>query len=135
MKVKMVFISWTLLFSGSVFALENGGELFDKLCLICHVKQGPPTNAPPIFGVINHVRQAYPNRADFIQRIVNWVKEPNAEDVLMPGAIRRFGHMPKLGYSEHDVRLIAEYLYDGKTDLPEWYIKHYEEEHGQKPDE
>jgi hypothetical protein len=72
---------------------------------------------------------------DFTQRIVNWVKEPNAEDVLMPGAIRRFGLMPKLGYSELDVRLIAEYLYDGKTDLPEWYIKHYEEEHGQKPDE
>lgn len=134
MKIKIFLISWTIFFSSSAFAVENGAELFDKLCGICHVKQGQPTIAPPVFGMVNHVRRAYPGREDFVQRIVNWVNEPNAEDVLMPGAVRKFGLMPKLGYSEYEVRLIAEYLYDGKTELPEWYIKHYEEEHGEKPE-
>lgn len=133
MKVKMTLISWMLFFSNSAFAIENGSELFDKLCAICHVKEGKPVNAPPVFGMVNHVRRAYPNREEFVQRIVNWVNEPKEEDALMRGAIRKFGLMPKLGYSENDVRLIAEYLYDGKTEFPEWYIKHYEEEHGEKP--
>jgi hypothetical protein len=133
MKVKTILISWTLLFSSSAFAIENGSELFDKLCAICHVKQGQPTNAPPVFGMVNHVKRAYPNRDEFVERIVVWVKEPKAEFALMPGAIRKFGLMPKLGYSDNDVRLIAEYLYDGKTEFPEWYIKHYEEEHGEVP--
>lgn len=135
MKVRIILISWTLLFSSSAFALENGSELFDRLCGICHTKQGPPTIAPPVFGVVNHVRQAYPAKEEFVQRIVSWVKEPNAENALMRGAIRKFGLMPKLGYSDNEVKLIAEYLYDGQTDLPEWYIKHYEEEHGEKPKE
>ncbi len=135
MKVKMILISWMLFFSSSAFAIENGSELFDTLCAICHVKQGQPTIAPPVFGMVNHVRRAYPNREAFVQRIVSWVNEPNEEDALMRGAIRKFGLMPKLGYSETDVRLIAEYLYDGKTEFPEWYIKHYEEEHGEKPKE
>ena len=133
MRVKMALISWALFFSSSVFAVENGSELFDRLCAICHVKQGQPTNAPPVFAVRNHMMRAYPNRQEFVQRIVNWVEEPNADYALMPGAIRKFGLMPKLGYPENDVRLIAEYLYDGKTELPEWYIKHYEEGHGEKP--
>ena len=120
-------------FSNSGFALENGSELFDRLCATCHVKQGQPTNAPPVFGMVNHVRQAYPDKEGFVERIVAWVRAPNAENVLMPGAVRRFGLMPTLGYSDNDVRLIAEYLYDGKTELPEWYKKHYEQEHGQAP--
>jgi len=133
MKVKMILIAWMLFFSNSVFATENGSELFDKLCAICHVKQGQPTIAPPVFGMVNHVRRAYPNREQFVERIINWVNEPKAEDALMRGAIRKFGLMPKLGYSENDVRLIAEYLYDGKTEFPEWYIEHYKEEHGEAP--
>jgi len=133
MKGKIILVSWTLFFSSSVFAIENGRDLFDKLCGICHVKQGQPTIAPPVFGVVNHVKRAYPNREDFVQRIVHWVNEPKEQDALMRGAIRKFGLMPKLGYSENDVRLVAEYLYDGKTAFPEWYIKHYEEEHGQPP--
>lgn len=133
MKTKSALILMLLLFSNTGFALENGSELFDRLCVICHAKQGQPTNGPPVFAVVNHVRQAYPDRAGFVERIVTWVKEPNAEGALMPGAVRRFGLMPTLAYSDNDVRLIAEYLYDGKTELPEWYKKHYEEEHGEAP--
>lgn len=133
MRVKIFLMAWALFFSSSVFALENGSELFDKLCVICHVKEGKPGNAPPIFAVVNHVKGAYPNKQEFVQKITSWVNEPKEASALMPGAIRKFGLMPAMGYSESDVRLIAEFLYDGNTDLPEWYIKHYEQEHGKVP--
>lgn len=133
MKVRVFLISWVLFFSNPALAVQNGAELFETLCMTCHVTEGPPTIAPPVFGVINHVKSAYPSRDEFVQRIVRWVNKPNAQDALMPGAVRKFGLMPDLSYSEYDVRLIAEYLYDGKTELPEWYIEHYKQEHGEAP--
>jgi mono/diheme cytochrome c family protein len=112
---------------------EDGAALFDKYCIACHKIQGPPQIAPPIFGVINHVKGAYPQRDAFIQRVVDWVANPDANDTLMPGAVRRFGVMPKLGYPTEDVRKIAAFLYDHRMDLPQWYVEHYRQQHGKDP--
>ena len=112
---------------------DEGRELFDKYCIACHKIQGTPQLAPPIFGVINHVKAMYPEREAFIERVVAWVDNPNPNDVLMPGAARRFGVMPKLGYPTEDVRKIAAFLYEHRIDLPEWYIEHYRQEHGKNP--
>ena len=122
-----------LLAFNTSLAQANGQDSFNKLCLSCHVTSGRPTIAPPIFGVINHVKSAYPTKTEFVDRIVNWVANPQKEKSLMPGAIRRFGVMPKLPYDPIEVRLIAEYLYDGKNDLPAWYKEHFKAEHGQEP--
>jgi hypothetical protein len=83
--------------------------------------------------VINHVKERYPEREAFIQRIVEWVGNPNSNDSLMPGAIRRFGVMPKMDFPRKDVRKIAAFLYDQPLDLPQWYIEHYQQQHGKKP--
>lgn len=112
---------------------DEGRELFDKYCISCHKIDGQPQLAPPIFGVINHVKSAYPEREQFVKRIVTWVNNPNPDNILMPGAVRRFGLMPKLGYPSEDVHKIAEFLYDFRVDLPNWYRKHYRQEHGKPP--
>ena len=112
---------------------DEGQALFEKYCIACHQVQGPPKVAPPVFGVINHVKTVYPERRAFVDRIVEWVENPNPDDSLMPGAVRRFGVMPKLKYPQRDVRKIAEYLYDQRMNLPQWYIEHYQQQHGQKP--
>ena len=114
-------------------ASETGKELFQQLCSTCHVSEGMPTKAPPMFAVINHVKGTYPDRDEFIERIVDWVWEPDASQTLMPGALRRFGVMPKLGYDSEQVRLIAEYLFDDGPPLPEWYVERYRQMHGRDP--
>jgi hypothetical protein len=83
--------------------------------------------------VINHVKGIYPEREAFVKRIVDWVDNPNPKDVLMPGAVQRFGIMPKLGYPREDVRKIAEFLYDHRVNLPQWYVEHYRQQHGREP--
>ena len=115
------------------YASEDAEQVFNQLCGSCHVTSGKPTIAPPVVGMVDHVRAAYPAKEDFVERIVAWVANPNADDALMPGAVRKFGVMPKLPYEPAKVRLVAEYLYDGNRELPEWYVEHYEEEHGKKP--
>jgi mono/diheme cytochrome c family protein len=114
---------------------QEGQALFEKYCIACHQIQGPPKIAPPVFGVINHVKGAYPEREAFVRRIVEWVDNPSPNNTLMPGAVRRFGIMPKLNYPKEDVRKIAEFLYDYRVDLPQWYIKHYQQQHGRTPEQ
>jgi len=131
-------VSWCLLismmmFSNSILASDEGSELFTKLCSSCHVSQGKPTSAPPIFAVVHHVKSAYPEKEAFVKRVVDWVASPDASKTLMAGAVRRFGLMPKLNYKQSEVRKVAEYLYDGQAELPAWYKKHYKEKHGVEP--
>jgi hypothetical protein len=134
MKTIYLYLALSLLFSAtSAIAEESGKDLMIRLCSSCHVIEGKPTTAPPIFAVKHHVKQVYPNRDAFVQRIVDWVEDPDATFTLMPGAVSRFGLMPKLSYKKEEVQMIAEYLYDTDMKLPEWYRKHYKEKHGDEP--
>ncbi len=134
MKIPLLTTIALALISTPILAKE-GEDAYNKLCLSCHLitkEKGVKGVAPPIFAVKNHVKKAFPNREDFIQTIVDWVEEPNTDTSLMPGAIKKFGLMPKLPYSESDVRNAAEYIYDTDFVLPKWYKKHYKEKHGMK---
>lgn len=113
---------------------QTDEQAYNTLCLSCHLlskKKGEQSLAPPVFAVKSHVIKAYPEREDFIQTVVDWVEEPNLDTALMPGAIRKFGLMPKLPYAASEVRQAAAYMYDTAFELPEWYKKHYKEKHGE----
>lgn len=110
-----------------------GEKVYKTYCMACHVTEGRPSIAPPIFAVKNHVLAEFPEREDFIKRVTEWVKAPNQNEALMPGAIRKFGLMPALAMKDADLQAVAAYLYDADMNLPDWYSEHYEAEHGQKP--
>ena len=134
MKKHCLYLSLSLLvFVSSAIAEDNGKELMKNLCSSCHVIEGKPTLAPPIFAVKNHVKRAYSKRDTFVQLIIDWVEEPDTAITLMPGAVNKFGLMPKLPYKKEEVRKIAEYIYDTDIKLPEWYRKHYKQKHGTEP--
>nr|CAA6822287.1 MAG: Unknown protein [uncultured Thiotrichaceae bacterium] len=122
--------------SASEEVMNPGAKVYQSACMVCHVAEGRPTIAPPIFAVKGHVIAVHPERDDFIKRVVSWVKEPNADDALMPGAVRKFKVMPAMPHlSDEDLVAVAEYLYDTDMELPDWYKEHYEEEHGEAPKE
>ena len=115
-------------------SMHPGRKVFESACMSCHAIEGKPTVAPPIFAVKNHVMGKYSDRDAFIQRVTSWVKAPNADDVLMPGAVNKFGLMPALTtVSDDELKAVAEYLYDTDMSLPDWYKQHYKEEHGHMP--
>lgn len=106
------------LFMASASANTSGEQLYDTLCAACHVKTPPATIAPPVFAMVDHTRSVYPGRAEFVNRVVDWVANPQIDQALMSGAIDKFGLMPKFGYSEDQVRLVAEYLYESDFNKP-----------------
>jgi len=128
MKLQITGVVATIFLMNNVSA-SDGEELYGQLCASCHTPNASVKIAPKIDAVVDHVRKAYPQREDFISRIVEWVDEPKAEIALMPGAIRKFNLMPKLGYNQHDVEEIAEYLFDKNIVLSKEYLEHKKKGH------
>lgn len=111
-----------------------GAQIFQTQCLACHSAANVAEKAPPMFGVKDHVIKAYPERDAFIQRVATWVKAPNANDVLMPGAVKKFGLMPAMPQlDDQDAQAVAAFLFDTNLSEPDWYKAHYQAEHGAKP--
>ena len=112
-----------------------GAKVYQSACMSCHALVAKEEGiAPPLFGVKDHVIKAYPERAAFIKRVVDWVKAPNPNDVLMPGAVKKFGLMPaQTQLSDTDLQAVAEFIYETDFTKPDWYAAHYQAEHGKKP--
>jgi len=96
---------------------EEGYKLMEQKCFICHFPVPDKSRknemiAPPMLRVQEHYKPAYPNKEDFITAIKSWVKEPTEEKIQMPGASRKFEIMPYLPYTDQEITLIAETLYN-----------------------
>ncbi|MCF6243244.1 MAG: hypothetical protein L3J74_18145 [Bacteroidales bacterium] len=92
-------------------------RLMQQKCFICHMEKPNPDKktsmiAPPMMRVQEHYKPAHQTKEEFVKAVVSFVSNPNENDVLMPGAVRKFNLMPNLGYSKEDIQLIAETLYD-----------------------
>ena len=54
---------------------------------------------------------SYPAEEEFVKAVVEWIEKPALENSRMPGAVKNYNTMPKLGYSKKDVEEIASYIY------------------------
>ena len=48
----------------------------------------------------------------------------------MPGAVKRFGAMPKQYFPEETIEKISDYMFDNTIDQPEWFEAHFNEQMG-----
>jgi len=111
----------------------DGEELMKKNCLICH---GNGTShddilAPPMRGVKNHYLTDEMTEEEFVNAILNWTNNPSEENAKMPGAVNRFGVMPKQQFEEQEVKAIAVYMYNNEMPKPVWFEQHMKEKHGE----
>ena len=96
---------------------SKGYKLMEEKCFTCHFAKPDPSKksemiAPPMLRVQEHYKPNYNTKAAFVTAISEWVNNPQEENTLMPGAIRKFNVMPKLAYDKADLDLIAETLFD-----------------------
>lgn len=103
-----------------------GKALLDSKCAVCHSPTATMDNrlAPPMQAVKMHYLGSETSKEDFKSAIWEFVKEPTLEKSQMPGAVRKFNLMPKQAFSEEDIRLIADYMFDNELNQPEWFKDH-----------
>lgn len=130
---KSILLGAVLLLVGALpaTAKDLGAERFKAVCMACHkLDRGPEMLAPPVFAVQNHYLRAHPEQDAFVQAVVDWVRSPDIDRSLMPGAVRRFNLMPPMPLPEHELRAIAKFLFQARLQEPDWYREHFEAEHG-----
>ena len=125
-----------LVISPALFA--GGKQVIEDTCMACHVvdgKGGEKKAAPPMYAVWHHYHQAYKDKESFVAAVSSWVLEPNEENTLMKGAIKKFGLMEKTELNMDQAHSVAEYLYETNFETPEMYLKHYRKGHKKNMDQ
>ncbi|WP_407556906.1 DUF3365 domain-containing protein [Winogradskyella sp. 4-2091] len=118
-----------------VAAKEHPGKkLMETNCNICHSPAATQQNriGPPMIAIKRHYIDSGTTKEEFVSAIQAWIKNPNAKDAKMFGAVKRFGVMPKQAYPEKTIEQISEYLYDFEIEQPDWFEAHYNEEMGNR---
>lgn len=107
-----------------------GKKLMEMQCYACHNPSTKHDNriAPPMIAVKNHYLTDGKTKEDFIKDIQQWINNPVNENVKMPGAVKKFGMMPRQYFSEKSIGQIAEYMYDNELEKP----NDFENNHGNK---
>lgn len=107
-----------------------GFQLLENNCFSCHSPSASIDNriAPPMEAIKKHYIEENTSIEDFTTDLLSFMNNPTKETSKMPGAIKRFGLMPKMNFSENQLSQIASYIYNTELEKPDWFDKHYEEE-------
>ncbi|MCW5518835.1 DUF3365 domain-containing protein [Aureitalea sp. L0-47] len=109
-----------------------GKALMEQYCYACHSATAPHDErlGPPMIAIKKHYISEGTTKEEFTNDMLNWVKDPAEEKSKMPGAVRRFGVMPKQVFPEDVIQKISEYMYDYEIEQPEWFEEHFQEMQG-----
>ncbi len=115
---------------------DTAGEIVAETCMACHggAAMGDDRAAPPMFAAKNHY-QNLTDRQAFVEALSAYIQEPSEATSRMPGAIKKFGLMPDLDLDKQTADAIAAFIWETDFNEPEWYQQHYQEEHGNAPDQ
>ncbi len=108
-------------------------ELLKNQCYICHSPVSVSHDsiiAPPMAAIKMRYSMSYKSQEEFVSAVTDWVLNPAQEHALMRGAIAQFEVMPKLLYTEENLKKIATYIYENELEEPEWFDAHQKEMHG-----
>ncbi len=110
--------------------LSKGFQLLENNCFVCHSPNADMDKrvAPPMVAVKKHYITANTTEEEFTSDLIAYINNPVEENTKMPGAIKKFGVMPKMGFSEDQIRAIAAYIYNTKLEAPDWFASHYAQE-------
>ncbi|MFK7832699.1 MAG: c-type cytochrome [Winogradskyella sp.] len=109
-----------------------GKTLMETNCYICHSPTATQDAriGPPMIAIKKHYINDTITKEAFVAALQAWIKNPNAEDVKMFGAVKRFGVMPKQAFPEAIITQIAEYMYDFEIEQPIWFETHFKKQKG-----
>lgn len=110
--------------------MSKGFQLLESNCFSCHTPKGNFESrvGPPMIAVKKHYIDEHTTLETFTESLIAFVQQPSEEQSKMPGALKRFGLMPKMDFTTEQLSAIAAYIYHTDIESPDWFDEHYEEE-------
>ena len=108
---------------------NNGKKMMETHCYVCHsptAKENEGRIAPPMIAVKSRYLMEYDLKEDFVNAIVAFAENPNEDDTMMHGAVKKFGVMPKQVFPENTVAQIADFMFDYQIEEPTWFKEHWQ---------
>lgn len=102
-------------------------------CYVCHnprVKSHDDIISPPLAAVKYIYKFKYPEKEEFVERMTDFVLNPDNRKAIMQGPVMRFGVMPEMPLDSIEVRLISEFIFDNEIEEPSWFPEYFEKRHG-----
>lgn len=148
--MKTTALTLALLFAFNFFSLNAQDSQKDVLttppseevlsalmysCYVCHnprVKSHDDIIAPPLIAVKYMYKFKFPEKEVFVEKMTDFILEPNNQKAILQGPVMKFGAMPDMPMDPTMVRSIAEYIYDNEIEEPVWFPEYFESRHGQK---
>lgn len=105
--------------------LSTGYQLVSQNCISCHQVDPTKSNisAPSIqeIGITYHER--YKNQHDFSKAMSDFLLKPSINKFLMEDAVKQYGMMPNMGYSQEQANAVSAYLFQNDFSKRDWYTE------------
>ena len=97
----------------------------ETVCYACHSPSATPDNrfAPPLEIAKRNYLVETANKAEFVDKMVQFILYQTAEQSMLHSDVEQYGLMDPVGFSEEDVRAIAEYIYENELEKPDWLME------------
>ena len=102
--------------------MVNAKQNVETVCLACHHPSASPDDriAPPLEIAKRNYLASTNSEEAFVEKMVQFILNPNAEQSLMHSDVEQYGLMDPVGFSKQDVQEIAEYIYNTDLEKPAW---------------
>ncbi len=99
-------------------------ENIETVCNACHSPTAPPDDrfAPPLEIAKRNYLAETGSKEEFVDKMVQFILYPTAEQSMLHSDVEQYGLMDPVGFSEEDVRAIAEYIYENELEKPDWLL-------------
>lgn len=110
--------------------LANGFKLMEQNCFSCHSANASSENniSPTIASIKIHYLADSPSEEQFVQNFIDFLENPSESTSKMPDAIKQYGLMPKMSFSEEQMKNMAKYVYNTPLEESGWYEKYFASE-------
>lgn len=90
----------------------EGLHLIQQNCLSCHgIENNQDIIAPSLPSIRLEYLQEYPKEVDFIEKMTDFLSEPNSNNALIKKAVNLYGVMPKMPFNSSEFTKISKAFY------------------------